>query len=106
MTTEEIIQDAQQTLSQINAMGQSASGATADKFSQYGSQIQSLLNTFLSGYGVMKQEQVDKLDFELRQAKIAMLDYKSRQTVRKYATIAVVTAFVLVAAYVIVKKTN
>ena len=106
MTKEEIIQNAQQTISQITAMGQSATGTTADTFTQYRDKIQGLLDTFLSGYGVMKQEQIDQLDLQTRQAKIAMLDYKSRQTVRKYATIAVVTAFVLVAAYVIVKKTN
>ena len=106
MTLDEIIQNAQTVLGQIKTFGANATGEAKDKFSQYGSQIQSLLDNVLRGYGVVKQDQVDLLDFQTRQAKIAMLEFKSRQTTKKYATIAVVSIFVLAALFVIVKKTN
>ena len=65
----------------------STSQVIKDEINQNADTIQELINTILNSAGAVTQDQINKLDLQVRVQKMKMLELQSQSTKKKYAII-------------------
>jgi hypothetical protein len=69
------------------AKNSSTSQVIKDQLVQNANEIQTILNGIFNTAGVVTQEQINQLDYQVRMQKMKMLELSSQQTKKKYAII-------------------
>jgi hypothetical protein len=69
------------------AKNSSTSQVIKDQLVQNANEIQTILNGIFNTAGIVTQEQINQLDYQVRMQKMKMLELSSQQTKKKYAII-------------------
>jgi hypothetical protein len=82
----------------------STSQVIKDQITQNANTIQELVNSILDSAGVVTEEQINQLDYQVRMQKIKTLELSTQQTKKKFAIIVGGVILGIVALFYLTRK--